>query len=123
MLNKPNDRLVAGLILFVVLIGAYLVLAHVGADTGPVMLFGGPIVTYLILGSKVDKNFELAAGERADLGSTLADQNTVLTTITRQTNGELDRRIRHAAEAAVIAQIDATTATLTTGTETGPDAP
>jgi len=116
-MTSPTTRLAAGVALLIVMGLAYLALLwHSGNadDFAPVLAIAGPVVTYLILGSKVDANAHAGVVERAELastqatqGATLAAQNVQLGVITAQTNGILDGRIRAAAGEAVLAHITA----------------
>lgn len=108
-MTGPTARLWAGVLLLLALGVGYVVMQARGLDPAPLVLFAGPLVTYLIVGSKVDGAAELQAAGRkaqnatlADQNATLADHSQALAVITRQTNGVLDQRIREAAGAAVI---------------------
>lgn len=84
MQQRPDDTglMVAGVIIVLATLGAYitLTLTGYGADTTELLAFITPVVAALLIIRKVD--------------SGQGRQEQVLQTIQRQTNGELDRRVR-----------------------------
>jgi hypothetical protein len=73
-----------------VVVAGFVVLALKGLDTGAFLGLVGPIISGLYVAGKVDA--------RSDV------QDQALTTITRQTNGVLDARIREGVAAALAAR-------------------
>ena len=82
---NPNVKLVAGVALAVAAVGAYVYLKSHTLDVQELFIFLGPLVTYLLIGSKVEAETN--------------KQNTKLDKIDAQTNGILDKRIKDAVHA------------------------
>lgn len=78
--DKGGQQLLAGVVAFVALIGAFVVLTVQHADTGALVALGGPVVMALLVTGHVSKVTE--------------EQNSAIATIQKQTNGVLDARIR-----------------------------
>lgn len=84
---NPNVKLVVGVILAVATLATYIVLRVNKIETGELLLFATPLVTFLLVGGKVENES--------------AKQNEVLNKIDKQTNGVLDERIRRETTKAV----------------------
>lgn len=80
MSPNPNQKMWAGVLLAVLAIGAYIYMKQMNIDEAGLMVFLTPLVTYLLIGAKVDK--------------TTSDQNQQLDKIEKQTNGNLEREYR-----------------------------
>lgn len=83
----------AGMILFVVVVTVYYVMAEHHIDQAPLMLFAGPIVTYLLVGAKVTASSEtITTGQSANqtaITGTVIDTTAELTRTMLDTKHEL----------------------------------
>lgn len=77
---NPNYKLIAGVVLAIVCLALYGYMKGHGMDTTELFIFVGPLVTYLLIGSKVEAETQ--------------KQNQVLAKIDEQTNGVLEGKIR-----------------------------
>lgn len=84
---SPNAKMWAGIILAVIMVPAYIYMKQNDIDEQGLFYLLGPVVTYMLIGSKVD--------------AVTQDQNTKLDKIQEQTNGVLDKRIRDGVRAAL----------------------
>lgn len=84
---NPNSKMWAGILLAVIMVPAYIYMKINSIDEQGLMLLMGPVVTYMLIGAKVEQVTQ--------------EQNHTLNKIQEQTNGVLDQRIKDGAKAAL----------------------
>lgn len=87
-------KLLSGVVLLLATMGAYLYMKSQHMEDTGLLALVSPVITYLVIGGKVDA---AADGQNA----TLAQHSETLAKISKNTNGELDRRIREGSREAI----------------------
>jgi len=93
-MRDGTAKLLAGTVLLLATMAAWLYMRSQHMEDTGLLALVSPVITYLILGGKVDA---AADGQNA----TLAHHSETLAKISRNTNGELDRRIVEGSRAAI----------------------
>lgn len=91
---KGTPQLIAGVVVFLATLAAFVYLTAMGKDTTTLVTLCGPTVAGLLV---IGHQARTTAAQNAHL----EQQTEQLQTITRQTNGVLDGRIKSGAKAAV----------------------